>query len=91
MNSFMMAFGLAGIMLCVGMVLRARLVFLRRMLVPASVIGGIIGMILMNILPMTNVDIGADSGMYTNIVNNLFTISFISISLPTRRRPPAAR
>lgn len=81
MNSFMMAFGLAGIMLCVGMVLRARLVFLRRMLVPASVIGGIIGMILMNILPMTNVDIGADSGMYTNIVNNLFTISFISISL----------
>lgn len=75
MNGFMMALGLAGIMLCVGMILRARLMFLRSMLVPASVLGGIIGMILMNILPVLEVDIGTDSSMYTNIVNNLFTIN----------------
>lgn len=81
MNSFMMAFGLAGIMLCIGMILRARLIFLRNMLVPASVIGGILGMVLMNMLQMTKVDIGTSSDIYTNIVNHLFTISFISISL----------
>lgn len=77
----MIALGLASIMLCAGMILRAKLKFLRRMLVPASVIGGIIGMILVNILPMAKIDIGISFGMYTDIVNNLFTISFISISL----------
>ncbi len=81
MNSLMAALGWASVMLCVGMTLRARLGFLRRMLVPASVVGGIIGMVLMNVLPAAKVDIGIGSGVYTDIVNNLFTISFISISL----------
>ena len=79
--SFMMAFGLSSIMLCVGIILRAKIPFLRNMLVPASVIGGIIGFILMNLASGLHIDIGTDANMFTTIVNNLFTISFISISL----------
>jgi ESS family glutamate:Na+ symporter len=79
--SFMMAFSLAGIMLCAGMFLRAKVPVFQNMLVPASVIGGIIGVILMNLVTGAGIDIGTDQAMYTNIVNHLFTISFISISL----------
>ena len=79
--SFMMAFGLASVMLCLGMALRAKVPFLRNMLVPASVVGGIIGIIFMNVVSGMGIDIGTSSDMFTMIVNNLFTISFISISL----------
>lgn len=78
---FMMAFGFASVMLCLGMFFRAKVPFLRSMLVPASVIGGIIGIIFMNVISATGIRIGTDSYMYTAIVNNLFTVSFISISL----------
>ena len=81
MNSFMIAFGLASIMLCLGTLLRARVPFLRNMLVPASVIAGLIGLVLMNLIAACNIHIGTDAQMYTEIVNHLFTISFISISL----------
>lgn len=79
--SFMMAFGLSSIMLCIGMLLRAKIAFFRNMLVPASVIGGVIGFFFMNALSCLSIDIGTDSNMFTIIVNNLFTVSFISISL----------
>ena len=79
--SFMMAFGLASIMLCIGMLLRAKISFLKNMLVPASVIGGIIGFIFMNATSISEMNVGTDVEMFTFIVNNLFTVSFISISL----------
>lgn len=79
--SFMMAFGLASIMLCIGMLLRAKISFLKNMLVPASVIGGIIGFIFMNATSISEINVGTDVEMFTFIVNNLFTVSFISISL----------
>lgn len=79
--SFMMAFGLSSVMLCVGMFLRAKIPILRKMLVPSSVIGGVIGILFMNSVSIMGIDIGTSSEMYTVIVNNLFTISFISISL----------
>lgn len=81
MSRFMMAYGLASIMLCTGMFLRARILFFQKMLVPASVIGGVIGFLLMNILAETGITVGTNAEMYTAIVNELFTISFISISL----------
>ncbi len=81
MNSFMIAFGIAGVMLCLGTFLRAKVGFLRNMLVPASVIGGILGMIFMNVTAELGISVGTDSQMYTTIVNHLFTISFISICL----------
>ncbi len=81
MNSFLMAFGLASITLCIGTFLRAKVPFLRNMLVPASVIAGIIGLVVMNAASALKLDLGTDGNMYTEIVNHLFTISFISISL----------
>lgn len=76
-----MAFGWASIMLCIGVFLRAKIPFLRNMLVPASVIAGILGILFVNITGSFNIGIGTDTGMFTEIVNNLFTVSFISISL----------
>lgn len=86
MNSFMIAFGLASAMLCVGTFLRAKVPFLRNMLVPASVIGGILGFVFMNLAAAGGVDVGTSAEMYTEIVNHLFTISFISISLTSSRQ-----
>ena len=79
--SFMMAFGLTGVMLCIGVFLRAKISFLRNMLVPASVIAGVLGFVLMNVVASVGFNIGTDANMFTEIVNHLFTISFISISL----------
>lgn len=79
--SFMLAFAYASIMLCIGVFLRAKIPFLRNMLVPASVVGGVLGIIIMNLTMAAGIDIGTDTAMYTDIVNNLFTVSFISISL----------
>lgn len=81
MNSFMMAFGLASVALCLGTFLRARIPVLKNMLVPASVIAGMLGLVFMNAMPAVGIDIGTDGNMYTDIVNHLFTVSFISISL----------
>ena len=79
--SFMMAFGWASIMLCIGMFLRARIFVFRNMLVPASVIAGIMGIIFINAAMGMGVAIGTDTEMYTSVANHLFTVSFISISL----------
>lgn len=81
MNSFLIAFGIASIMLCIGTFLRAKVGFLRNMLVPSSVIAGILGLIFMNVAAMIGLKIGTDFDMFTEIVNHLFTISFISIAL----------
>ena len=62
--SFMMAFGLSSVMLCLGILLRAKVVLFRKMLVPASVIGGIIGILFMNIMEGAGIDIGTDSNVY---------------------------
>lgn len=77
----MMAFGWASIMLCLGVLFRAKVSIFRNMLVPASVLGGVLGIIFMNVAHVANINVGTDAQMYTTVVNNLFTISFISISL----------
>jgi len=79
--SFMIAFSLASVMLLIGVLLRAKVPFFRNMLVPSSVIAGILGMIFMNIFMSAKIDIGTDYGMFNTIVGQLFTVSFISISL----------
>lgn len=73
----MIGLSLIGTMLCVGMAFRAKIPFLREMLVPSSVIAGVFGLILMN----TGVVKEVNSNLYTEIVNEIFTISFISIGL----------
>lgn len=83
--SFMMAFSLAGIMLCAGMFLRAKVPVFQNMLVPASVIGGIIGVILMNLVTGAGIDIGTDQAMYTNIVNHLLPFHLFPLVLPVHQ------
>lgn len=78
---FMMAFGWAGIMLCMGMFLRVKIPAFRKMLVPTGVIAGILGTVFMNVTMEAGLDIGTDMEMFASIVNHLFTVSFISISL----------
>lgn len=63
--SFMMAFGISGIMLCIGMFMRAKISILRKMLVPSSVIGGVIGILFMNGMSVSEIDIGTSPDMYT--------------------------
>lgn len=79
--SFMIAFSLASIMLLFGVLLRAKIPFFRNMLVPASVIAGILGLIFMNVCTSAGLNLGTDYGMFNTIVGQLFTVSFISISL----------
>lgn len=75
--NLMISLGYAGIMLLVGVLLRAKIPAFQKMMVPASVLAGIVGIIIMNL----SIDIGTSSQSYTNIVNELFTVSFISIGL----------
>lgn len=89
--SFMMAFGLASIMMCLGVFLRAKVPFLRNMLVPACVIAGILGFAFMNVASAMHIDLGTDSTMFTEVVNHLFTISFISISLTSAPKEEGAK
>lgn len=77
----MIAFGLASTMLLVGVFLRARVRFLQNMLVPSAVIAGVLGVAFMNIMDTLDISVGAVSADFTSIVNQLFVVSFISITL----------
>lgn len=88
---FMTAFGLASIMLCLGVFLRAKVSFLRNMLVPACVIAGILGFAFMNVATALGLDLGTNSAIFTEVVNHLFTISFISISLTSAPKDESAK
>lgn len=78
--NFMMAFGIASIMLGLGVFIRAKVPFIRNTLAPASVIAGIIGLVFMN-LPIIN---NVDTSIFNDIVQHLFTLSFISIGLTSK-------
>ncbi|MFI3238578.1 MAG: sodium/glutamate symporter [Lachnospiraceae bacterium] len=80
MNATIMALSVAGLMTCVGMMIRTKSKALGKMLIPVNVIAGIIGLIYMNtindyILPTVTVN------EFSTIVDILFTFSFISIGL----------
>lgn len=81
MYSVVVAFGIASVMLCVGMVLRGKIKVFQHMLMPVSVIGGILGFILVNLI-IANYDIGGVTITdFSNIVDVFFVMSFISIGL----------
>lgn len=79
--SVMMAFGWASIMILIGTLLRAKCGIFRKILAPAAVIAGILGLLFMNMAIYFEINIGTDSETFTTIVNQLFTVSFISITL----------
>lgn len=70
------AFGWLSIMLIVGVVLRAKVGFFQKFLFPASIIGGLIGFILMSV-GWCNIDYDT----FTLFAIHFFTINFISIGL----------
>ncbi len=77
----MIAFGIASIMLLVGVFLRAKVGFLQNMLVPSAVIAGVLGLVFMNVADSLGIGVGATAGDFTKIVNQLFVVAFISITL----------
>lgn len=68
--------GWIGVMLAIGMLLRAKIPLLRNMLMPSCVLAGVVGFALMNteVLPL-------DFSLLSTITSQLFTLSFISIGL----------
>lgn len=81
MYSVVVAFGFASVMLCIGMAVRAKIKPFQRMLMPVSVIGGILGFILMNLVLSKYPVGGVTVADFSNIVDVFFVMSFISIGL----------
>ena len=81
--NFFLAFGVIGICIFVGVLLRTRVKGLQSYLVPACMIGGILGMIVMNtgIIPL-------DVKLFQTIAYHFFIISFISIGLTRAQKKP---
>ncbi len=77
--TLMLSIAWIGVMILVGVILRAVIKPLSSMLVPACVTGGIVGFILMNTGILTRC--GVEFDMLNSIVTNLFTITFISMGL----------
>lgn len=78
----MMAFGLASLMLCIGALVRSKVKSVKKMLMPTSVVAGVLGLILINTIDSTK----SNAGIYVDFVNYLFTITFISIGLTSTQR-----
>lgn len=73
----MNAIAWVGLFIVLGVVLRAKVPFFRNNLVPASVIGGLIGFAVMN----TGVITTASAGDFGSIAGNLWSFSFASLAL----------
>lgn len=81
-----MAFALLALMLWLGGILRSRVSWLRASLVPASIVGGVLGFLLLtlDLLP------GYASGDFTTLTFHFFTLSFMSLCLTGRPRRSVA-
>ncbi len=73
----MNALAWTGLFIVVGVVLRATVPFLRKNLVPASVIGGVIGLIVMQTGLISN----ATAGDFSSIAGTLWSFSFANMGL----------
>ncbi len=71
-----LVFGSLSAFLLVGVILRAKLAFLQRFIIPSCLIGGFIGLIFINSLPL-----GLDIKLFEAFIYHLFSISFISVGL----------
>ena len=83
----LVVFGFLSVMLLAGVVLRAYIPFLQKMLFPASLIGGLLGLILIN-LGLISLDIET----IKSFAYHFFNISFISVGLtPPEIKGPKQR
>lgn len=76
----MLALSIVGALLCLGVALRRSVPFLRANLVPATLLAGLLGMVVMN-AGLPRLAEGLDAELMAVIVTQLFTLSFISIGL----------
>lgn len=78
-----LAFGYIGICIFIGVFLRSKIKGLQSYLVPACMIGGILGMIVMNtgVIPL-------DINLFQTIAYHFFIVSFISIGLTRALKDP---
>ena len=72
-----LAFAFLASMLLIGALLRARIKFLQNALVPASLLGGLVGFLLLYL----NLDFGFESSDYSVFAFHFFTLSFMSLVL----------
>ena len=72
--NIMIAFGIASIMLLLGMFLRAKVRFLQNLLLPSSIIAGIAGLLLLNAAEAFSIPLGVETNDFSSIVNPLFVI-----------------
>jgi len=72
----LLVFGFMSIMLLIGITLRAKFGFIQKYLFPSCLVGGLIGMVLLN---AGVVDLKTES--FENFAFHLFNISFISVGL----------
>lgn len=86
----MTGLGVAGLLACVGIFLRAKVKFLREMFVPATIVAGLLGCIFLNVVA-GKINIGVDAAFYTDLVGHLFILSFISIGLTKTKTQKATR
>ena len=77
--TLMISISWIGVMILLGVILRALIKPIGNILLPACVTGGIIGFVLMNTGVLTR--LGVDFDMLNSIVTNLFTLTFISMGL----------
>lgn len=75
------ALSFVSLMILIGLLLRSKVKNLKKLLIPTSVIAGIIGFIILNINSFN-----IESNTLSNIVNVLFTLSFISIGLTSTQK-----
>lgn len=65
MENLAIALGMSSIMICLGMVIRSKVKFLKNLLVPVNVIAGILGALYMNFLNTSLIpDVGVDYSNY---------------------------
>ncbi len=84
--SYFLALGFAGVCIYFGVFLRAKIQFFQKFLVPSCMIGGITGMILMNlkVIPL-------EVELFQTIAYHFFIISFISIGLTPQLKLPGQK
>ena len=84
--SYFLALGFIGVCIYFGVLLRARIRFFQRYLVPSCMIGGIAGMILMNLklIPL-------EVELFQALAYHFFIISFISIGLTPQLKQPGQK
>lgn len=70
------ALGVLGVFLLIGVALRAKIGFLQRLIAPSCLVGGFIGLIVINVVP-----VGLDTEIFEAVVYHLFTLSFVSLGL----------